>query len=283
MLSACLIACSGDQSGVEIPVGRRATWMIVAHRLLESRIADNGPLATLVAEYALHYEDRDVLKVPVRDRFEISTVPSSYGGTPFVAVPDTNDQLLPRTEGPWDMAGRRQTEVDGGRAQHFVLWAWPNPHPDKELEKIAIEAAGPAFVIGGITLSDLDEEPICREGTREVIITLPQEEDARESAALEVEVDRGVATYPYPLPEDTAEDFINGRKGWGEAQNESSSPSIRGNSRQSFGHRAGQARRGSFGRGRLGRGAAAGPRRGFAASAAGGGGARAQLGAYQGH
>ena len=114
--------------------------------------------------------------------------------------PDTNDQLLPRTEGPWDMAGRRQTEVDGGRAQHFVLWAWPNPHPDKGVEKIAIEAAGPAFVIGGITLSDLDEEPICREGTREVIITLPQEEDAHESTALEVEVDRGVATYPYPLP-----------------------------------------------------------------------------------
>ncbi|MYF91199.1 MAG: hypothetical protein F4184_03415 [Gemmatimonadetes bacterium] len=46
----CLIACSGEHSGVEIPVGRRATWMIVAHRLLESRIADNGPLATLVAE-----------------------------------------------------------------------------------------------------------------------------------------------------------------------------------------------------------------------------------------
>ena len=26
----CLIACSGERSGVEIPVGRRATWMIVA-------------------------------------------------------------------------------------------------------------------------------------------------------------------------------------------------------------------------------------------------------------
>ena len=53
--------------------------------------------------------------MPVRDRFEISTVPSSYGGAPFVAVPDTNDQVLPRTEGPWDMVGRRQTEADAGR------------------------------------------------------------------------------------------------------------------------------------------------------------------------
>ena len=41
----CLIACGGERSGVEIMVGRRVTWMIVAHRLLESRIADNGPLA----------------------------------------------------------------------------------------------------------------------------------------------------------------------------------------------------------------------------------------------
>ena len=74
--------------------------MIVAHRLLESPISDNGPLATPIAEYALHYEDQAVLKVPVRDRFEISTVPSAYGGAPFVAVPDANDRLLLRTEGP---------------------------------------------------------------------------------------------------------------------------------------------------------------------------------------
>ena len=112
---------------------------------------------------------------------------------------------------------------------------------------------------------------------------LAQEEDARESAALEVEVDRGVATYPYPLPEATTEDFINGRKGWGEAQNEGSSPSyveIAANPSATV-----QVKRDGevLGGGRLGRGTGARPSRGFAASADRGGGARAQLGAHQGH
>ena len=38
---------------------------------------------------------------------------------------------------------------------------------------------------------------------------------------LEVDVDRGVATFPFPLPEKPADDFLaDDFKGWGEAQNE---------------------------------------------------------------
>ncbi|MEE3259626.1 MAG: CehA/McbA family metallohydrolase [Candidatus Latescibacterota bacterium] len=220
----CLIACGGEVDAVEIAVGRRATWLVVAHRLLESGIGANGPLGVEVAEYAFCYEGGEEVRVPVRDRFEISVVPPANGGAPFVAVPDTNDRVQPRDAGEWGMAGRRQMEVDAGRARHFALWVWKNPHPAAVLEKVVVRAAGPAFVIGAITVSDLAEEPICREGTREVVISLLQEEDVRESAALEVEVDRGVATYPYPLPEQSVEDFIADRKGWGEAQNEGSSP-----------------------------------------------------------
>ncbi|MBN64312.1 MAG: hypothetical protein CME20_23365 [Gemmatimonadetes bacterium] len=218
----CLVACG--EEGAEIAIGRQATWLVVAHRLLESGIGDNGPLGVEVAQYAFHYADDKVIRTPVRDRFEISMVPHAYGGAPFVAVPDTNDCVLPRDAGEWGSAGRRQMEVDAGRAQNYVLWAWKNPHPDIALDRLVVEAAGPAFVIAGITVSDLDEEPVCREGTREVIITLPKDEDARESAPVAVEVDRGLATYPYALPEQSSEDFIADRKGWGEAQNEGSSP-----------------------------------------------------------
>ena len=223
----CLIACGGGQGdgSVEIALGRRVTWLVVAHRLLESGLSENGPLGVEVAEYSFEYEDGEGETAIVRDRFEIATVPSAYGGAPFVAVADTNDQVMARDEGRWESAGRRQTEVDAGRMAHFVLWAWRNPHPHKTLEKIVIKARGPAFAVGAITASDLDEEPICREGTREVVITLPQQEDAHKSALLEVEVDRGIATYPYPLPQQSSDEFIADRKGWGEPQNEGSSPS----------------------------------------------------------
>ena len=223
----CIVAC-GKEKGAErlqIPVNGEATWLIIAHGLLESGIAENGPVGEPVAQFRFHYGAGQVEETTVRDRFEISTLPTSYGGAPFVAVSDTNDELLPRWSGDWSEAGRRQTEVEAGRPLNFVLWAWQNPHPEKRLEKLEIIPRGPAFVIGGITVSSADEEPICREGTREVIINLPQKEDADRSFNLEVEVDRGINTYPYPLPNDSTESFLKGRKGWGEEQNPGSSPS----------------------------------------------------------
>ena len=71
----------------------------------------------------------------------------------------------------------------------------------------------------------LDEDPIPRRPRREVKITLPQSEDADKPFDMEVNVDRGVATYPYPLPENAPDAFINDDfKGWGESQNNKSSP-----------------------------------------------------------
>ena len=103
----CLVACG--EEGAEIAIGRQATWLVVAHRLLESGIGDNGPLGVEVAQYAFHYADDKVIRTPVRDRFEISMVPHAYGGAPFVAVPDTNDRVLPRDAGEWGSAGRVKT------------------------------------------------------------------------------------------------------------------------------------------------------------------------------
>ncbi|HXD08632.1 MAG TPA: hypothetical protein VN653_01115, partial [Anaerolineales bacterium] len=57
-----------------------------------------------------------------------------------------------------------------------------------------------------------------RNAKREVKITLPQPEDAAKPFSLEVEVDRGVATFPFALPEKSANDFpADDFKGWGEA------------------------------------------------------------------
>src|SRR6185503_7977229 len=62
-----------------------------------------------------------------------------------------------------------------------------------------------------------------RSPKREVKITLPQPEHAAKRFSLEVDVDRGVATYPFALPEKPANDFLGDDfKGWGEAQNEKS-------------------------------------------------------------
>ena len=217
-----------DEGPLTIPIDRPAQRVIVAHRLLRSAIKEGGPIGDPVAEYLFRLEGDETERVPIRERFEISVVPpKSFGGEgkPFLAVDDQKDSLMPRYEGPWEQAGRRQMESIPGAAQGYVLWVWENPKPDRTIEAMEVIPAGPGFLIGGITLGHRDEHPISREATREVIITLPQEEDAEKPFDLEVDVDRGIATYPYALPEQSAEEFLqDSTKGWGEPQNEKSSP-----------------------------------------------------------
>ena len=133
--------------------------------------------------------------------------------------------MLPRYRGPWELNGRRQCEAFPGNPASFQLWAWSNPHPEAVIDRIEIKSLGPRFVIGGITLGHADEHPFTRDGMETIKITLPQSEDAESAFGLEVEVDRGVATYPYPLPSGTPEEFLaDPVPGWGEPLNATASP-----------------------------------------------------------
>ena len=222
----CLLAAGPGHATepVSIPVGSSARYAVFAHRLVESRISQGGPVGEEVGSYVFHLAGGESHAVPLRERFEICTVPPD-GGSPFLAFPDHGDRLLPRWEGRWSEAGRRQTEVERATPRWFVLWWWKNPSPEKELVAIEVVPGPRVLAVGGITLGRADEEPVCRGGLRDAVITLPRPEDAEKPFDLEVDVDRGVATYPYPLPEKPADEFVaDDRKGWGEPQNEKSSP-----------------------------------------------------------
>ena len=219
----CFIAIEGDDS-FEIPIGKTARHVIVSHRLLRSEILESGPIGEPVADYVFHLENSDPVTVPIRERFEIATVPNT-GGAPFDAFPDQKDGVQPRYEGRWEEAGRRQMESSRGQSRGYVLWDWQNPHPAAKIERLQIVPNGPAFIIAAITLGHLDERPFSVNAPGEVIITLPQSSDADAPFDLEVEVDRGIVTYPYPLPRTSSGDFIDdAAKGWGQARNDQNSP-----------------------------------------------------------
>jgi hypothetical protein len=182
-------------------------------------------MGDVVAEYIFRWADGEELRVPIRERFEIAFVPSPWGQGAWLAVPDHQDGLYPRQEGRWDEIGRRQTETYHGGARDYYLWAWANPHRERALASVTIVPTGRKVVLAAITLGHLDEAPLRNGAKREVLITLPQAQDAAKPFGLAVEVDRGVATYPYPLPQQPAADFVaDDKKGWGEAQNPQASP-----------------------------------------------------------
>jgi len=212
---------------VMIEVKSAARHVVFAHRLLDSSIAQGGtPVGIPCAAYVFVYADGEEVRVPIRERLEIAVIPSSWGQLPILAKPDTKDSLVSREEGRFEDTGFRQTEAKQEWPKAFYLWYWTNPQPDRAIETIRIEPQGPRFCLGAVTLSHLEEPPIFRAAKRPVKISLTRDQDAERTGNLEVEVDRGVATYPYSLPRETPEEFLSDDlKGWGERPNKKASPS----------------------------------------------------------
>ncbi len=226
----CFIALGDGITGnaIRIPVCRSARRVVVAHRLLESQLQQGGPVGVPVAEYRFHLVDGQTVVAPIRERYDISAFPFPRGAYQYRGVTDQQHRVPPRHAGRWERAGDRQLEVEASRPS-YTLWVWANPQPEVPISAIEIVAKGPRFIVAGITLGQLDEHPFLRDGARDVRILLPQAEDAGQPFDLEVEVDRGIATYAYPLPIESAEAFLAADfRGWGEAQNPQSSASYVG-------------------------------------------------------
>ena len=225
----CFIVLDGECESVSVPVGRSAYRIIFAHRLLSSDIDAGGPVGSQVADYVFTLGDGQRIVVPIRERFEISSVPiDSFrgpSGLPFLAVTDGKHQMAPRKGGSWDEAGRRQSEYAQAAAKSYFLWAWTNPDPGQIVESIRIVPSGAPFVVSGVTLGLVDEHPFARQGRRETIIEVTDPVRAQSPFDVDVEVDRGDATYAFPLPSDPDSDFLDGyHKGFGEPQNGHASP-----------------------------------------------------------
>lgn len=225
-LARCLVALGPDAAApVVVPVGAAACHVLFAHALLDSRLLQNGPVGETVAHYTVRYADGEQVRLPIRERFEIAAIPMWWSAFPFLAVPDTQDHLSERYRGSFGSAGYRQTEAGQGWPRHFYLWDWANPRPDAPIESITLAPAGRKVVVGAITLGHADEQPLRRVAKREVLIALTRAEDAAKPFDLAVQVDRGVATYPFALPAQPADAFLaDPRPGFGEPQNEQNTP-----------------------------------------------------------
>jgi hypothetical protein len=210
---------------LSIPIEESVWSVIVAHRLLASGISAGGPVGEPIAEYVFIYQGGDEERVTIRDRFEITEIPTAWGQLPFRAVPDQSDSLPARYEGRFDESGQRQTEVNDAEARGYYLWVWQNPRPEQTLASLTVIPRGPRFLIAGVTLGHSDEFPFVRSGARALKLIITDPVAAARPFDLAVAVDRGVTTFPYTLPQQSPDEFlVNPLAGWGEALNEQSSP-----------------------------------------------------------
>ena len=206
----------GDKS-ISIPVDRKVNWLIFAQCIsgIEKNIFGQN-----VAEYVFHTKGNQSESVLIRSSIEIGPI----GGGAMGTFSDVEDSLRPRYEGEWGNSGWRQTERSLESKKLFHLWIWKNT-TGNILESIEIKPLEQEFIIAGITSSNLQEHPITRSGRKPIVISMIDSKDADAPFDLEIEVDRGNATYTHPLPKETLEDFLSDDfKGWGESQNPSNSP-----------------------------------------------------------
>ena len=235
VISNCFIHLQEGDAPIDIPIFKRPQRIIIAHRLLESEIAEGGPLGIEVAEYNFIKVGGSAERINIRERFEIGFLPQQTDpprpfprkvyGHPYRAVPDYEARLLPRFEGDFGNAGRRQTEAVAAEARLYYLWCWVN-RDCSEIESLRIVPRGPRFIIAAVTLGYINEDPFPREGRRPVRIILKDKVDAKKPFNLNLEVDRGNSTYIHPLPQDETQSFLKDfHKGWGQRQNLTSSPS----------------------------------------------------------
>ena len=225
--SIALFGPGGHTAAVRIDVGQSVHSLTFAQVLLDSEVPRHGSPGNVVARYLFHFADGSKVTVKVRERFEIGWLSHERmmrPGEPYLALRDGDDGLQPRYAGPYDDSSRRITEASAGRVRAFFLWPWTNPKPDIPLSHVEITPARQRFVLGGISAGFAAEEPLRRTPRRPVLIELPDPGDAGKPFDLEVEVDRGTATYAQPLPK-RPELFLNAQaKGYGEPNNTTSSP-----------------------------------------------------------
>lgn len=223
----CLIALNGSDpdnaSPVIIAVSRKAKYIIFAHAVLETQLWHGGSVGAEIAKYTFEL-DNNTITVPIRERFEIGNIPIPWGQFPFLSVPDQEHYLEDRHEGRWDHFGFRQTEVTMGVPRAYFIWAWTNPYPDDLIKSIIVTPIQNTFVIAGITTSYLDEYPLVRATRSPVKITLLNDESASQPFNLSVSVDRGWASYAYPLPAIPLDEDDPTMRGFGAPRNQTSNP-----------------------------------------------------------
>ena len=97
------VGSSGGLSAgpVTVAINGTARRVIFAHALLESKLGEGGPLGLAVAHYVFRYADGEAVRAPIRERFEVAEVPTGWGQSAFLAVPDRKDGLPSRYRGHW--------------------------------------------------------------------------------------------------------------------------------------------------------------------------------------
>ncbi len=169
----------------------KAEWLVFMHVNDVAPIADpftekpfrgDGRLNELVALYCIVYADGDEETVEIRRRHQIGTAFPRWGENCFCAVPFRKPFAFNTLVGEVDarLWGNYQFGVDlQDRCDdklHWMQWlyAWENPHPEKEIVRVRMEPLNGLTVLSGLTMGNASSNPLRWRWRRKLLLKLPK-------------------------------------------------------------------------------------------------------------
>ncbi len=178
------------------PVQRlKAEWLVFLHTsdvrplerdehgFVKPPLTGHGHLGEHAADYILVYADGTEVKSEIRRRHQLGAYRRGWGENCFQAVAHRKPHALRAVQeqpsilvdAPGTGWGTTQTRVytaDGGRWVNW-LWAWQNPHPEKEIVALRFVPKSGLVVVSAVSAGRATSQPLRWEPRKKAILKLP--------------------------------------------------------------------------------------------------------------
>ncbi len=176
--------------------GLKAGWLVFLHttdakplerdeRGFIRPMRGEGYLSEHVADYVIVYADGSEERQAISRRHQIGMFRAIWGENCFQAVAHTKPHAVrPLHEQPsmigdagggmsWGRAETRAVSADRGAWVNW-LWAWENPHPEKEIVSLRFEPKSGPVVLSGVSAGKATSTPLRWRARRKAILKLPE-------------------------------------------------------------------------------------------------------------
>ncbi len=185
-----------DRPVLEQTSGLRAEWLVFHHTadVKPLRADDNGFIRPMqgegylgehIADYVIMFADGTEVREAIRRRHQIGMLHARWGENCFQAVAQNkpfpirlvSEQPSILASLPGTPPGSVETRVDLTDREEWLnwLWAWQNPHPEKEITSLRFEPISGIIVISAVSAGKASSQPLRWEGRRKAILKLPED------------------------------------------------------------------------------------------------------------
>jgi hypothetical protein len=177
---------------VSVDLGRvTAPWLVFMHTT-DVRSVDapsygfsTTPFQQLgehVCDYVVLYADGAEQRVAVKRRHQIGAFQCPWGDTCFEAVGHAKPRPLaggsdaPIRNDQWGFNQTLATSAENFRPWLSWIWAWENPHPEKEVVGLRLEPVTGPVLLFGISAGHVSSLPLRWQARRKARLRLPEDE-----------------------------------------------------------------------------------------------------------